>query len=102
MASKLLIIESSLGSAVPSTFPLPAPSLRMTWSEFAAHKTDAASAQLILAGSSHEIAPSLSFLSELRSSRLPVPVLALLPASTDGDLLKAAAEVADDFIFCPL
>ena len=102
MASRLLIIESSIGSAVPSGFRLPAPSLRLTWSEFAGHKLDAGSTQLILAGSSHEIAPCLSFLTGLRSAPLPVPVLALLPVAIDGDLLRTAVEVADDFIFCPL
>jgi len=74
----------------------------MTWNEFAAHKLDTGKTHLIVAGSSPEILPSLSFLASLRSEHFPVPVLALLSPGADGDLLKAAVEVADDFMFCPL
>ena len=57
MASKLLIIESQMGSSVPTEFRLPLPCQRTTWSEFTAHEIDTVRTQLILAGASREGAP---------------------------------------------
>jgi len=102
MAGKLLIVETQPGYPVPTEFHLVAPSVRTTWNEFSTVNLDAGQTQLILAATSREIPHSVSFLDSLRSSRCPVPVLALLPATSDTDLIRSAAEDADDFMFCPL
>ncbi len=102
MANTVLIIESAVGSAVPMEFRLPMSCQRTTWNEFAPGKLDAVKAQLIVVETSREIPPSVSFLAGLCSASLPIPVLALLPAFSDADLLKTSTEAADDFMLCPL
>ena len=102
MASTVLIIESKLGSAVPAELRLPMPCQRTTWNEFAPRKLDAVNAQVILVEASREIPSSVSFLAGLCSAFFPIPVLALLPALSDADLLRTTTELADDFMLCPL
>ena len=102
MASKLLIIEPEVGSAVPIHLQLPAPTQRTTWSEFADAKLDMTRMQLILAGASSEVPYSLSFLAGLCTAPFAVPVVAVLPSISDADLLRTAAEAADDFLLCPV
>ena len=58
--------------------------------------------QLILAGASRDIPYSLSFLTGLVTAPLAVPVVALLPSISDTELLRTAAEAADDFLLCPV
>jgi DNA-binding NtrC family response regulator len=102
VASKLLIIEPEVGSAVPIHLQLPAPTQRTTWSEFADAKLDMTRMQLILAGASREVPYSLSFLAGLCTAPFAVPVVAVLPSISDADLLRTAAEAADDFLLCPV
>jgi hypothetical protein len=102
VASKLLIIEPEVGSSVPIHLQLPAPTQRTTWSEFANAKLDITRTQLILAGASREIPYSLSFLAGLCTAPFAVPVVAVLPSISDADVLRTAAEAADDFLLCPV
>jgi two-component system, NtrC family, response regulator GlrR len=102
MSGRLLIVESRIGSAVPTEFTLPVPCVRTTWNEFSTETLQLAQTQLIVVGASREIPQSVSFLAGLRSSPVAVPVLALLPALDDIELLQSVADGVDDMMFYPL
>ncbi|HUI43966.1 MAG TPA: sigma-54 dependent transcriptional regulator [Terriglobia bacterium] len=59
-------------------------------------------AHLVIAFAAAERARALALFQSLRDWLLALPVLAVLAGEPDDDLLKAAAETADDFIFRPL
>jgi DNA-binding NtrC family response regulator len=75
---------------------------RTTWNLFRAETLLGCSAQLVLASATPVTEAVVFFFSWLRKNRIQVPIIAILPESTDRQFLRTVSDVADDFLFCPL
>jgi len=59
------------------------------------------SPQLIVANATPSVEKALFFFEWLREHGIPIPVLALLPATEDDPNISMVSEIADDFLFLP-
>lgn len=73
----------------------------LDWDASSAHTIRSLGAQLVIALAAAEQATALAMLRSLQGSSFAAPLLAVLPAEADGELLAAASQAADDFICAP-
>ncbi|HXJ93628.1 MAG TPA: sigma-54 dependent transcriptional regulator [Terriglobia bacterium] len=73
----------------------------LDWHSATSEQVKSLSARLIIAFAPAESARAATLLRTLREWSPAAPILAVLPNELDQDLLQAAAETADDFVFWP-
>lgn len=74
----------------------------LDWGASSADAIRSLGAQLVIALAAANRAAALAMLRGLQGWLLPAPLLAVLPAGADSELLDAASRAADDFICSPL
>lgn len=92
--------ERSLGRFLPAESGFSCQYL--DWVRASADAVRSLGAELVIALADAGHARALMMLRSLRDWSLGAPLLAVLPAEADGELLDAAAQTADDFICSPL
>ena len=75
---------------------------RRIWSSFSPADLNSLGSQLLIAVAVPESAEAAGFLKASMCQPLRIPTLAVLPNESREDLLHAAAEAADDFMFWPV
>jgi DNA-binding NtrC family response regulator len=75
---------------------------RISWDRVRAEALLAPPAQLMLANATHVTEAVVLFFNWLRTNRIPVPIIVILPEFADRQFLHAVSEIADDFLFWPL
>lgn len=103
MTPRLLILEADDGHAqladhLPSERRFTCEHARWPWPHFPSLEQS----DLVVAVAGAEAAPALDLLRWLRAQKVVRPMLAVLPDAGSSEVLTAAAETADDFIFWPL
>jgi len=72
------------------------------WSSFSLSELANLQSQLLLAVAVPETAEAIRFLHLLAAERRRIPTLAVVPNEPSAELLRMAAEAADDFMFWPV
>ena len=104
MLRRFLILEHSKDN-VPSYLPFlnaQASCEVRTWDSFCPPAMPDPHTHLILAHMSPEAGKAMLFFERLQKNPISIPILAILPETTDEAVLQTVSRVADDFLLCPL
>jgi DNA-binding NtrC family response regulator len=106
MPHHLVVISDHAATTAPRLDPwLPQDSglsqYHLEWNSATPEQIKSLSARLIIAFAATERERAAILLRSLREWSPAAPILAVLPTELDQDLLQAAAETADDFMFWP-